>query len=86
MRSQKTGEKQVIKSYKDLEVYQEGYSLAIRVYQEVNKLPGEALELAKQTRRAAISIPLNIVRVTGRKNLLLNLKDTYAWRLVLRTK
>ena len=67
MRSQKTGEKQAIKSYKDLEVYQEGYSLAIRLYQEANKLPGEALELARQTRRAAISIPLNIAEGYGKK-------------------
>jgi four helix bundle protein len=66
MRSQKTGEK-IIKSYKDLEVYQEGYKLAIKIYKEVNSLPNEAFELVKQTKRSAMSIPLNIAEGYGKK-------------------
>ena len=66
MRSQKTGKK-IIKSYKDLEVYQEGYRLAIGIYKEVNSLPNETFELVKQTKRAAMSIPLNIAEGYGKK-------------------
>ena len=66
MRSQKTGKK-IIKSYKDLEVYQEGYHLAIKLYKEVNSLPQEAFELVKQTKRSAMSIPLNIAEGYGKK-------------------
>ncbi len=67
MRSQKTGERQIIKSYKDLEVYQEGYKLAIELYKAVNSLPNEAFELVKQTKRSAMSIPLNIAEGYGKK-------------------
>jgi four helix bundle protein len=67
MRSQKTGERKVIKSYQDLEVYQEGYQLAIKLYKEVNELPNEAYELVKQTKRSAMSIPLNIAEGFGKK-------------------
>ncbi len=66
MRSQKTGEK-IIRSYKDLEVYQEGYKLAIELYREVNSLSNEAFELVKQTKRSAMSIPLNIAEGYGKK-------------------
>ena len=51
MRSQKARERRAIKSYKDLEVYQEGYKLAIELYKDVNNLPSEAYELIKQTKR-----------------------------------
>ncbi len=74
MRSQKTGERQTIKSYKDLEVYQEGYKLAIRLYKEVNSLPKEAFELVKQTKRSAMSIPLNIAEGYGKKESVLEFK------------
>ena len=66
MRSQKTGKK-IIKSYKDLEVYQEGYRLSVKLYKEVNDLPQEAFELVKQTKRSAMSIPLNIAEGYGKK-------------------
>ena len=67
MRSQKTGERKVIKSYKDLEVYQESYKLAIMLYRQVNNLPNEAYELVRQTKRSAMSIPLNIAEGFGKK-------------------
>lgn len=67
MRSQKTGERKVIQSYQDLEVYQESYSLAIALYKQVNNLPNEAYELVKQTKRSAMSISLNIAEGFGKK-------------------
>ncbi len=68
MRSQKVGENQVIKSYKDLEVFKEGYRLAIELYKLVNNLPTEAYELVKQTKRSAMSIPLNLAEGYGKKD------------------
>jgi four helix bundle protein len=68
MRSQKVGENQVIKSYKDLEVFKEGYRLAIELYKLVNNLPAEAYELVKQTKRSAMSIPLNLAEGYGKKD------------------
>ncbi len=57
----------MIRSYKDLEVYQESYRLAIGMYQLVNKLPAEAFELVKQIKRSSMSIPLNIAEGYGKK-------------------
>ena len=67
MRSQKTGERKVIQSYHDLEVYQESYKLAIAIYKQINSLPNEAYELVRQTKRSAMSIPLNIAEGFGKK-------------------
>ncbi len=51
-----------IKTYKDLNVYRESYSLALDVSRISRKFPGpEQFELARQLRRAARSIPANIV-------------------------
>lgn len=51
----------MIKSFKDLEVYQEGYELAIIVNRNVNKLPiFEKNDLGSQLRRASKSVPANI--------------------------
>jgi four helix bundle protein len=51
-----------IKTYKDLNVYRESYSLALDVSRITKKFPGaEQFELARQLRRAARSIPANIV-------------------------
>jgi four helix bundle protein len=51
-----------IKTYKDLNVYRESYSLALDVSRITRKFPGaEQFELARQLRRAARSIPANIV-------------------------
>ena len=57
----------MIKSYKDLEVYQESYRLAIETYQLVNRLPAEAHELVKQLKRASMSVPLNIAEGYGKR-------------------
>ena len=57
----------MIKSYKDLEVYQESYKLSIELYKAVAELPVSAYELIKQIKRASISIPLNIAEGYGKK-------------------
>jgi four helix bundle protein len=51
-----------IKTYKDLNVYRESYGLALEVSRITRKFPGpEQFEMARQLRRAARSIPANIV-------------------------
>jgi four helix bundle protein len=51
----------VIKSFKDLEVYQEAYRLAIIINKEVIKLPiFEKNDLGSQLRRCSKSSPANI--------------------------
>ena len=64
----------MIKSYKDLEVYQESYRLAIEIYQLVNNLPVEAFELVKQLKRSSISIPLNIAEGYGKRESIAEFK------------
>lgn len=52
----------MIKTFRDLEVYQEAYKLMINIHQEVKKFPiYERLDLASQMRRASKSISANIV-------------------------
>lgn len=51
-----------IKTYKDLNVFRESYQLALDVSRAARKFPGpEQFELVKQLRRAARSVPANIV-------------------------
>ena len=51
-----------IRTYRDLEVFKESYSTALDVSRLVRRFPVyEQAELAKQLRRAARSIPANIV-------------------------
>jgi len=51
-----------IKTYKDLNVFQEAYRLALNVSRATKRFPGtEQFELARQLRRAARSIPANVV-------------------------
>src|SRR5271167_878388 len=51
-----------IKTYKDLNVFRESYRLALKVSRTTRKFPGpEQFELVRQLRRAARSIPANIV-------------------------
>jgi len=51
-----------IKTYKDLNVFRESYRLSLQVSRTTRKFPGpEQFELARQLRRAARSIPANIV-------------------------
>jgi four helix bundle protein len=51
-----------IKTYKDLNVYRESYRLALENSRATRRFPAlEQFELARQLRRAARSIPANIV-------------------------
>ena len=51
----------MIKTFRDLEVYQESYQLMLVIHQAVKKLPVfERTDLASQMRRASKSCPANI--------------------------
>ena len=51
----------MIKTFRDLEVYQESYQLMLLIHQAVKKLPVyERNDLASQMRRASKSCPANI--------------------------
>jgi four helix bundle protein len=51
-----------IKTYRDLNVFRESYGLALEISRATRRYPAaEQFELARQLRRAARSIPSNIV-------------------------
>ncbi len=58
----------VIKSYRDLRVWQRGMDLAKRIYQLTKTYPeDEKFGLASQMRRAAVSVPSNIAEGQARR-------------------
>ena len=58
----------MIKSYRDLEVYQDSYHLAKQIYLIARRFPNhEQYVIGNQLRRAALSIPLNIAEGNGKK-------------------
>src|ERR1700687_5955116 len=57
-----------IKSYRDLETWQEAMNLVEKVYEITKSLPSEELYgLKSQIRRCSVSIPSNIAEGHGRK-------------------
>lgn len=60
----------MLKTYKDLEVWQKAYAFCLEIYQATKNFPAEEkYGLTSQIRRAVISIPSNIAEGYGRKNL-----------------
>ena len=58
-----------MKTYKELDVYQRAYRLAIRIHHSSMKLPSELrFDLGDQIRRASRSIPSNIAEGYGRNS------------------
>ena len=65
----------MIKSYKDLRVYQESYKLSLEIHKKTLTFPEfEKYEIGSQMRRAAISIPVNIAEGYGKKSSTKELK------------
>ncbi len=64
-----------IKTYKDLNVFREAYKLALEISREARNFPGyEQFELAKQVRRAARSVPANVVEGWAKRSSTLEFK------------
>ena len=58
----------MIRSFRDLRVYQQAYVLGKEMHRVTQRFPKhERFELGSQLRRAAISIPLNIAEGFGRR-------------------
>lgn len=59
----------MIKSFRDLEVYNESYQLMIIIHKEIVRLPiYEKNDLTQQMRRASKSIPANIAEGWAKRN------------------
>jgi len=60
----------MIKSHKDLKVWQRAMDLVVESYRLAKRLPtSETYALASQIRRAAVSVPANIAEGHGRDHL-----------------
>jgi four helix bundle protein len=58
----------MLRSYKDLQVWQKAYQLCLEVYKATGEFPKHELYgITAQLRRAAVSIPSNIAEGYGRK-------------------
>jgi len=58
----------MLKSYKELKVWQKSYRLCLEIYRITIKFPKEErYSLTSQIRRSAVSIPSNITEGYGRK-------------------
>jgi four helix bundle protein len=65
------GSSEMLKNYKDLNVWQKSYELCLKIYQITTKLPNEErYGLTSQIRRSVVSIPSNIAEGYGRKTTL----------------
>lgn len=76
-----------IRTYHDLDVFKESYSAALDVSRLCKRLPAmEQFELARQLRRAARSIPANIVEGWGKRASTPEFKRYLQIAIVLATK
>src|SRR5690554_4256790 len=58
----------MISSYRDLEVYQNSYTLALQIHKMTQNYPDyERYEIGRQLRKAAFSVPMNIAEGYGKK-------------------
>ena len=58
-----------VRTYRDLEVFQESYAAALEISKVSRKMPPlEQVELARQLRKAARSVPANIVEGWAKRN------------------
>ena len=58
----------MIQSYKDLQVYQRSYKIALTMYEQTKGIPEEErYGIISQMKRASLSIPLNIAEGYGKK-------------------
>ena len=77
----------MIKTFRDLEVYQEAYELAIIINRNVNKLPlFERNDLGLQLRKASKSAPANIAEGWQKDVLASSLSSILTLPLVHLTK
>jgi four helix bundle protein len=59
----------MLRTFKDLKVWQKSYDLCLSIYRYLRKFPAvEKFGLTAQIRRAAVSIPSNIAEGYGRKS------------------
>jgi four helix bundle protein len=59
----------MLRNYKDLKVWQKGYTLCLQIYEATKNFPGEErFGLSSQLRRAGVSVPSNIADGYGRKS------------------
>ena len=65
------GSSEMLKNYKELNVWQKSYELCLKIYQITAKFPNEErYGLTSQIRRSAVSIPSNVAEGYGRKTTL----------------
>lgn len=58
----------MLKTFKELKVWQKSYQLCLEIYKITKKFPKEEIYgLTSQIRRAAVSVPSNIAEGYGRK-------------------
>ena len=65
------GSSEMLKNYKELNVWQKSYKLCLHIYKVTKRFPkDEMYGLTSQIRRSAVSIPSNIAEGYGRKTTL----------------
>jgi four helix bundle protein len=65
------GSSEMLKNYKELNVWQKSYELCLKMYRITAKFPNEErYGLTSQIRRSGVSIPSNIAEGYGRKTTL----------------